>query len=212
MILNRGNFLQKIGTQTWMAQNLNYNASGSKCGSVLTGSGTVVDANTATCDKYGRLYDWSTAMGISSSYNSNSYNPSANTNYRGVCPTGWHIPNNAEWDKLMRSVDGSTGTSSPYNSPTAGRYLKATDGWYNCGKGSSYSYQCEDTYGFSALPGGLGYSVGSFYDVGDGGNWWSSSEDGSSNAYLRYMVYYDEYVYYLINGKDYLRSVRCLQD
>jgi hypothetical protein len=48
-----------IGDQTWMAENLNYDAKGSKC----------YDNNPENCDKYGRLYDWATAMALSSAWN-----------------------------------------------------------------------------------------------------------------------------------------------
>jgi len=45
--------------------------------------------------------------------------------------------------------------SNLYESPTAGKYLKAKEGWNDCGpSGSGKSYLCEDTYGFSALPAG----------------------------------------------------------
>jgi hypothetical protein len=71
-----------IGTQTWMAKNLNYNATGSKC----YGG---VDSN---CNTYGRLSDWSTAMGFGSSCNSNTCSSQVQPNHRGVCPPGWHIP------------------------------------------------------------------------------------------------------------------------
>jgi len=165
----------KIGTQIWMAQNLNYEASGSVCYS----------NSAANCATYGRLYDWSTAM--------------------LACPSGWHLPSNADWDKLLRYVDGTSGTSSPYQSSTAGRYLKAKSGWNSSGNG-------EDTYGFSALPGGYGYSDGGFSNVGINGLWWSSSEYGSDSAYRRYMNYYYENVFYDYDGKGYLFSVRCLQD
>jgi uncharacterized protein (TIGR02145 family) len=202
----------KIGEQYWMAENLSYNATGSKCYAEGV-SGVSSDSIAKNCARYGRLYDWSTAMGISTSYNSSYYNPSASIKYRGVCPEGWHIPNNAEWDKLMRYVDGSTGTSSPYDSPTAGRYLKAKDGWYNCGpSGSGKSYSCEDTHGFFALPGGDGYSGGSFYDAGYGGLWWSSSENDSDFAYYRSMYYRSEYAGYDNSDKYGLFSVHCLQD
>jgi uncharacterized protein (TIGR02145 family) len=188
-----------IGTQTWMAENLNYAAEGSKCYSNL-------DSN---CDIYGRLYNWATAMGFESSCNSSSCSSQINSPHRGICPSGWHIPSNADWDKLFRYADGTSGTSSPYDSPTAGKYLKAVSGW------NSYSgIENLDSFGFSALPGGYGLSDGSFYRVGYGGYWWSASEYeyGSSYAYIRYMSYGSEVAYWSNGDKSYLRSVRCLQD
>jgi uncharacterized protein (TIGR02145 family) len=175
-----------------MAENLNYNVSGSMC----------YDNDPANCTKYGRLYDWATAMGFASSCNST--NCSSGMTHQGICPSGWHIPSNVEWDKLMRYVDGSTGASSPYESPTAGRYLKATSGW-NSNNG-------QDTYGFSALPGGYGSSGVDFYNAGSGGYWWSSSEYEGSVAYLRIMHHYFAYAGYSHYYKGNLLSVRCLQD
>jgi uncharacterized protein (TIGR02145 family) len=169
-----------------MAENLNYNASGSKCGN----GSSLSDANTATCDAYGRLYHWSTAMNNSAS---SSATPSG---VRGVCPEGWHIPSDSEWDVLMTAVGGSS---------TAGTKLKATSGWNSNGNGT-------DDFGFAALPGGYGGSGGGFIDAGNYGGWWSSTEDYAGYAYYRYMYYYYEDVRrYNINKTD-LHSVRCLQD
>jgi len=80
----------KIGEQTWMAENLNFNADSSKC----------YDNDAANCDKYGRMYNWETAM--------------------AACPKGWHLPGNEEWMMLMDFAGGSE--------TTAGK-LKSTDGW-----------------------------------------------------------------------------------
>jgi hypothetical protein len=76
----------KIGSQIWMAENLNYNANGSKC----------YGNDESNCQKYGRLYNWNTAM--------------------KVCPSGWHLPNGDEWQKLVDIAGGDE---------TAGVILKA---------------------------------------------------------------------------------------
>jgi uncharacterized protein (TIGR02145 family) len=105
------------------------------------------------------------------------------------------------------TLNGSTNLSSNYDSPTAGKHLKATSGW------NSYSGIVNlDSYGFSALPGGLGYSGGGFYDVGNGGYWWSSQEYLSYSAYSRGMYYLSETAYWDYDAKSGLFSVRCVKD
>ncbi|MDR3000407.1 MAG: hypothetical protein LBU89_03995 [Fibromonadaceae bacterium] len=193
----------KIGEQTWMAENLNFDASGSKCGGA---DGLLKEEDTENCDTYGRLYNWNTAMNNAAS---STATPSG---VRGVCPEGWHLPSNAEWDALYRFADGTSGTDSPYDSPTAGKVLKSKDGWYDCGpSGSGKLYLCEDTYGFSALPGGNG-SGGYFYDAGIYGTWWSATQTGVSNAYRRGMNYNIERAFWNGGDKFFLFSVRCLKD
>jgi uncharacterized protein (TIGR02145 family) len=174
-----------IGTQTWFAKNLNYNPG--------TGNSACYD-----CTAYGRLYDWSTAMGFESSCNSSYCSSQIQSKHRGICPSGWHIPNNDDWNVLMDNVGGSS---------TAGKHLKSKSGW------NPYSgIENLDTYGFSALPGGYSYSDGSFDNVGDYGFWWSASEYNSEVADYRYMYYNYDYAYWLNNNKGRLFSVRCVQD
>jgi uncharacterized protein (TIGR02145 family) len=189
-----------IGTQTWLAKNLNYAVEGSKCyGEDGELSPAEVQAN---CDKYGRLYDWSTAMDLPSSCNSNSCSNQIQSPHQGICPSGWHLPSDDDWVRLMDYAGGSAGTK-----------LKATSGWSNCGpSGSGSSYSCSNTYGFSALPGGSRNSYDNFGSVGTSGNWWSAHEDNSNNAYYRNMTfsYSDMFRYY--GGKSNLFSVRCVQD
>ncbi len=177
-----------IGTQTWMKQNLNSDVPGSKC----------YGDDPANCAKYGRLYDWATAMGLPSSCNSSSCSSSIQPKHRGICPSGWHIPSDDDWDALMTAVGGSS---------TAGTKLKSATGW-NTGSGYKPG---TDNYGFSALPGGLGSSAGGFLDVGDGGYWWSASEYNSINAKLMYM-HNNGNTGYNVSNKDSFYSVRCLQD
>jgi len=156
----------EIGTQTWIAENLNYEAEGSKC----------YDNKPENCTKYGRLYDWETAM--------------------RVCPKGWHLPSDEEWDVLVDYVGGFS---------TAGTKLRTTNGWYGDINGT-------DDYGFSALPGGIGYSNGYFNDIGNSGRWWSSSEGSSNGTYSRYIGYNIDYAIWVNYDTSYLFSVRCIQD
>jgi uncharacterized protein (TIGR02145 family) len=201
-----------IGDQVWMAENLNYKVAGSKCYGEGNSSYSVPEVQ-SNCDKYGRLYDWPTAMGLDASCNSISCSGQVSTKHRGICPSGWHIPSNEEWNELYHYADGtlngSTNLSSNYDSPTAGRYLKATSGWndYNGNSGNG-----TDAHGFSALPGGDGNSGGYFSYVGNHGYWWSSSERSSTAAYLRYMDYDFELANYDYYVKSSLYSVRCLKD
>ncbi|GBU24120.1 hypothetical protein R83H12_00746 [Fibrobacteria bacterium R8-3-H12] len=178
----------KIGSQTWMARNLNYNASGSKC----------FGDSPANCTKYGRLYDWATAMALPSSCNFSTCSSQISAKHRGICPAGWHIPSDAEWTTLTDYVGSS-----------AERKLKARSGWNDNKDGTTGNGT--DDYGFAALPGGGGSSDGSFGNTGYFGNWWSATEYDAGRAYSRYMSYYyygvDWYYY-----KSFLFSVRCLQD
>ena len=156
----------KIGEQTWMAENLNYNAKGSKC----------YDNKPENCAKYGKLYNWATA--------------------KEACPSGWHLPSKAEWEKLTDFIGGGE---------IAGKKLKSNSGWNENGNGT-------DEFGFSALPGGGGLSDGSISRVGYYGLWWSASEYSSYLAYGRYMSFNNEGAGWGNYDMSYLRSVRCLQD
>jgi uncharacterized protein (TIGR02145 family)/uncharacterized repeat protein (TIGR02543 family) len=178
----------QIGNQVWMAENLNRATTNSKC------YGNSADS----CAKYGRLYNWATAMNINASNNNTTWGGS-DVKHQGACPVGWHIPSDKEWDTLMTAVGGVS---------TAGRKLRSTSGWNYNGNG-------EDAFGFSALPGG-GSSEGSFYDVGNFGEWWSATEDDyyshNDNAWNWYVGYGSEYVSRGLSYKTSLRSVRCVAD
>jgi uncharacterized protein (TIGR02145 family) len=182
-----------------MAENLDYAVDGSKC----------YGNDTANCVIYGRLYDWSTAMSFASSCNSSTCSSQIQSPHRGICPSGWHIPSSEDWGKLTRYADGTSGTFDGYYSPTAGKYLKAASGWNSYG---GVNGNGTDQHGFSALPGGDGYSDGSFRNIGNEGDWWSTSEYNNDDAYHWGMYYGREYAYWGRNYKDRLFSVRCIQD
>jgi uncharacterized protein (TIGR02145 family) len=169
-------------SQTWMAENLNYEtASGSRC----------YNNDVENCNKYGRLYDWATAMDVDVLFNANLLGVSDVKN-QGVCPVGWHLPSRAEWDKLITMVGGADSWK-----------LKSTNGW-------NYNYNGTDDYHFSALPGGGRDVGGNPVTVGNGAHWWTATEYGSGNAYDLYMhmAYFTEAIYY----KGGVASIRCVKD
>jgi uncharacterized protein (TIGR02145 family) len=88
----------KIGSQTWFSENLNYAAEGSKC----------YENNAENCEKYGRLYNWSSA--------------------KTACPAGWHLPSDDEWTTFTDNVGGED---------IAGKKLNSTAGWNENGNGTN---------------------------------------------------------------------------
>jgi len=84
----------KIGSQTWMAENLNYEAEGSEC----------YDKDEANCDTYGRLYDWEMAIALPGC-NDETCASQITEKHQGICPDGWHIPSDAEWGVLVQFVN-----------------------------------------------------------------------------------------------------------
>jgi len=182
-----------IGTQTWMAENLNYDA-----------SGICYSNNETNCATYGRLYGWAMAMDLPTTCNSSLCASQIDTKHQGICPSGWHLPSRAEWNVLMKFVNPSCSDNVGRICDDAGTYLKATSGW-------DYNNYGSDRYAFSALPGGKNQDVIKFFDVGKYGYWWSSSEYSSNSAFIWSTDGRDAYT----DGKSKsyeLYSVRCLKD
>jgi uncharacterized protein (TIGR02145 family) len=163
----------QIGSQIWMAENLKYEADGSKCyGEDGNGTFSILEPNpdgtpnswivkTITlrehCDIYGRLYDWNTAM---DGEHSSSSNPSG---VEGVCPAGWHIPSDAEWQVLIDYVE-----------PNAGTKLKSREFRDDVAPSGTPSPNGTDKYRFAALPGPMA------------SRWWSSTERDSDEEKAGY--------------------------
>lgn len=193
----------KIGEQTWMAQNLNY--AYNEPTEELDSSSFCYENEPDSCAKYGRLYLWSAAMDSAAVFSDDGkgcgYSSTCNLSgtVRGVCPEGWHLPSQEEWNTLLAAVGGFS---------TAATMLKSQTGW------NSYSGvpAGSDAYNFSALPAGVYYSNGSFTDVGYDAYFWSFSEDDNDLVYSVNLYYYNVYAFQNFIPKLYAFSVRCLKN
>ena len=128
------------------------------------------------CEKYGRLYIWGNA--------------------KSACPSGWHLPSNAEWETLFSAVGGSS---------TAGKQLKSMSGWNKNGNGT-------DAFGFLAFSAGFKGSDGNFGGEGAYSFFWSSTEYDSQDAYSMYLYYEWDGSDLSRYNKRYKYSVRCIKD
>ena len=185
-----------IGKQEWFAENLKtcrYNdgtliPNDNQWSNLTTGAWCYYNNDASYNAKYGKLYNWY------------AVSPTTNGN-KNVCPTGWHVPTNAEWTVLTDYLGGTT---------VAGGKMKevGTTSWISPNTGATNSSL------FSALPGGYRYFNGSYSSIGNYGYWWSSTEGNGypSNAFYRGLGDADGSASNYYGDKDVGLSVRCLRD
>lgn len=204
----------KIGTQTWMAENLRttkYN-DGSPIPKITGGYSWNFLTTPAYCwynndstkyaRTYGALYNWYTIE------------------TGKLCPTGWHVPTLDEWDSLQQYLI-THGYGYP-NSDDIAKSLAATSGWKEEPTTGAVGNDQEsnNSTGFSALPGGirirsLGTTVGEFEVIGEDGYWWLSTEVPPSLVVGAYNITIYSSSTSLIDGSAhpvYGMSVRCMKD
>jgi uncharacterized protein (TIGR02145 family) len=192
-----------IGTQTWMAENLNF-------GTRIDGSNDQTDNDiiekycygdlTSNCDTYGGLYQWDEMM---------QYTTVPGT--QGVCPTGWHLPTDAEW-KTMEMELGMSQTqadASNYRGTDQGSQLAGNEPlWIN---GNLDQNGVFGSSGFEALPAGYRDTSGSFIAQSNYAFFWSSSET-YTDPWNRNLFYSNPQVERNKFNKSFGFSVRCVQD
>ena len=188
-----------IGNKEWFAENLKttkYNdgtpipnvTDGAAWDTLTTGAYAWYENNESTYkNAYGALYNWYAV------------------NTGKLCPTGWHVPTDAEWTTLINYAGGESVAAGKLKSTRTAP--DAHPRW------DDPNTTATDEYGFSALPGGYRYGYGGFfYSVGNYGRWWSSTETDATYAWGRYMHYGYGPVYRNGYGKRDGFSVRCLRD
>lgn len=182
-----------IGDQIWMAENMAFKVGNSPC----------YQDKEKNCRKYGRYYDWKSAM--------------------KACPSGWRLPSKDDFDKLVVSVVSEPLEADSWRLWRAKQriliqMLNSKKGWYKNGNGL-------DLYGFSAVP--AGDETGNeekrdfrFRYMGYGTYFWSSSNSrNTSDSHDMFSLYYTEkgkYDYECVGicpCFDFFRhSVRCVRD
>ena len=206
----------EIGTQCWMAENLRtrkysdgtdirFDASGGVGGrdagetwsSFTYGAHTIYEHDstptTGNLAIYGYLYNWYAAKGISTPLS---------TDYKNICPVGWHVPTNTQWRTLR-----------DYLSPNAGNKLKSTENYWTPNTGN------DNTSSFAARPGGARFSSnGQFFRKNTAGHFWSSTLlstifTGTSGAFT-YTLFESDSGLAENNWPDFTTgaSIRCLKD
>jgi uncharacterized protein (TIGR02145 family) len=178
-----------IGTQVWMVEDLRTthynngdsipNVTGQAEWVALTTPGYTW-YNNEEATSYGAYYNWYTV------------------NTGNLCPTGWHVPTDAEWTTLITYLGGDTEAGGKLKEVGTTHYVDPNTGATN---GS----------GFTALPGGYRNLDGPYYDLGNYGFWWSSTEIGT-NAWSRNTHNSTTIVERNENDKHFGFLVRCLKD
>jgi len=189
----------QIGKQCWMQSNLKVskyrNGAAIPTGLIdgawantTSGAYAIIDNVNANDAIYGKLYNWWAVK-----------------DGRGICPTGWHVPSDAEWTTLTTYLGGEG---------VAGGKMKSTGiaYWNSPNEGAT------NVSGFSVLPGGCRLSDGSFLYIRNAAFFWSATELASNGAYSRTL---DANLGGVFNGhssssiggfRSVGGSVRCLRD
>jgi uncharacterized protein (TIGR02145 family) len=196
-VLNYGSQIYntvQIGTQCWMAQNLNIgtriNGSQNQTNNSIIEKYCYNDLE-SNCDVYGALYQWDEAMQYVTA-----------ERVKGICPSGWHIPTDGEWTVLSTNLGGQS---------AAGGKIKETGlvHWESPNTGATNSS------GFTALGAGYrGINPIGFYELKVDVNIWTSTQSTTypGTAWMRYVYNYQHILISSLSNKPDGYSLRCIKD
>jgi uncharacterized protein (TIGR02145 family) len=195
----------EIGTHCWMSENLKSKLysdgtplqNGASAGNIV---GNYTDKyyfsynnNITNSNDYGHLYTWAAAM------NGATSSTSIPSNIQGTCPSGWHLPSDAEWNILMLYVGGIAVSAGELKEDNTTHWM-------------SPNITNADNYSFTALPGGLRNDNGFYVNMTNIGYWFSATESSSTHAISYFMSNADIYTKRMGLGKANAFSVRCVKD
>jgi uncharacterized protein (TIGR02145 family) len=197
----------QIGNQCWMKENLKVSkyrdgtvipldesggttgiGTGQTWSSIKAGARTLYEHSPSNLATYGYLYNWYSVV-----------------DSKGLCPNGWHVPSDSEWTTLTNYLGGES---------VAGGKMKSTGTTY----WNSPNTGTTNESGFSALPGGIRFSDGSFFNIRDFAFFWSATEYNRLHAWYRSLgvsgdnVRRGSVMSDIFDGKLVGSSVRCLRN
>ncbi len=195
-----------IGTQCWMAQNLNtgvrVNASVTHTNNSMIEKYCYYDSD-ANCDVYGGLYQWDEAMNYTGSSNANP------GDRQGICPAGWHFASDAEWCQMELFLDATVNCSAyGHRGTDVGGKLKEAGyaHWVSPNAGAT------NASGFTGLPGGELINNSLFFNLHSYAYFWTTTESNSTSGIYRGLETNAATDDRMSNGKNYGMSIRCVKN
>ncbi len=216
-----GNIYQtvQIGDQLWLKENLKTThyadgtplvdgtGAGDITGDYTTKYCFAYDDDSSYVDTYGRLYTWAAVMNGTPGSDAN---PSG---VQGVCPDGWHVPSDEEWQELEMYLGFTEyeANQTGWRGTIEGSVLKepGTSHWSNSRR--NY-FPGTNESGFSALPGGSRHYNQTFRKITERANFWSATESIGIYAWQRRLYCDKSQIYRYDDYKSRGYSVRCVKD
>ena len=202
-----------IGQQCWMKENLRVTRYSD--GTFIPTGGlddTIAhryfpNNNSSIVATYGYIYNWAAATGVG------SYGDSVPDHVQGICPSGWHLPDDSEWYGLVDFLKTQDEYWCDSNSNNVAKSLASTIGWAqsigNCNVGTNPS--ANNATGFSAFPAGRMYYT-LYQSFTGNASFWSATEDINDSAHFFTLGYTSPSVTKYNAHKSEGNSVRCLRD
>ena len=206
----------QIGNQCWLKENMRATTEPSGTNTIEINAGELSENSPMAYSnsneylmKYGYLYNYSAAMNVTDDANFYEYP------HQGICPQGWHIPTDEEWNALIVSagVDRENGDVGVGKLTGGCDWEETAEKPYSPG---NYSYSKRDYSGFSILPAGLNME-GEIDFAGFGAAFWSSTSHAHDEGPLYWAILNSNieesgYVQNSNNERSVGLSVRCLRD
>ena len=190
----------QIGEQCWFAENLraDFYSNGDavptltlKIGLASEEGYTIVYGSGGSCQHYASFDACNSNLSVE--VFGRLYNSYAAQDSRNICPTGWHVANDSDWDALITQYESAS-------------ELKSIEGWYENGFGSGSNIS-----GFNAQPGGYLYE-GNYLFAGSHGYWWTTTQGVGPNIETKVIASSIDYVQTIDYGPNHGFSIRCLKD